>query len=139
MLYDSGDNDNDVAVQKFGLCVDLLARVNTVSMNKTSSIAKRASLGTSTKCNNLMSWLKQKEPSLENKTTTKISFVEKKNTLESGKEDIVPAPQSSAEYLRSLVEDTGWRKVLLVEFRKEYMNKIVKFLQKEKEKVIFKK
>ncbi|OZC08687.1 uracil-DNA glycosylase [Onchocerca flexuosa] len=103
-------------------------------MNKTSSIAKRASLGTSTKCNNLMSWLKQKEPSLENKTTTKISFVEKKNTLESGKEDIVPAPQSSAEYLRSLVEDTGWRKVLLVEFRKEYMNKIVKFLQKEKEK-----
>lgn len=53
----------------------------------------------------------------------------------SGKEDMSPTPQGSAEYLRSLVEDIGWRRVLTVEFRKEYMDRIVKFLQAEKAKV----
>lgn len=60
-----------------------------------------------------------------------------KNYTESEKKDVTPAPQGSTEYLRSLVEDIAWRRVLLVEFRKEYMDKIVKFLQTEKEKVIF--
>ncbi|MCP9259546.1 Uracil-DNA glycosylase [Dirofilaria immitis] len=80
-----------------------------------NSVGKTASLSTSAKCGNLMSWLKRNE-----------------KYLEPGKG--VPALQGSAEYLRSLVEDIGWRRVLLVEFRKGYMDKIVKFLQTEKKK-----
>lgn len=59
------------------------------------------------------------------------------NHSEVGKED-TSMPQGSVEYLRSLIEDPSWRRVLSVEFQKEYMNKIAKFLQTEKEKVIFK-
>uniref|UniRef100_A0A0R3RGS6 UDG domain-containing protein n=1 Tax=Elaeophora elaphi TaxID=1147741 RepID=A0A0R3RGS6_9BILA len=102
--------------------------------NKTSSVAKAASSGGSTKCGDLMSWLKRKEIPVEKETAAKVPFDEKKDTLEAGKEDVSPTPQGSVEYLKSLVENIGWRKVLLVEFRKEYMDKIVKFLQAEKEK-----
>lgn len=54
---------------------------NTVSISKTSSIAKVASSGGSAKCGNLMSWLKQKEIPLENGTATNISFVQKNDAL----------------------------------------------------------
>uniref|UniRef100_A0A1I7VSV9 Uracil-DNA glycosylase n=1 Tax=Loa loa TaxID=7209 RepID=A0A1I7VSV9_LOALO len=103
-------------------------------MNKASSIAKAASSEVSAKCGNLMSWLKRKEVPLEKETAAKISLVEEKDASESGKEDVISVRQGSVEYLKNLVEDIGWRRVLLVEFRKEYMDKIVKFLQMEKEK-----
>uniref|UniRef100_A0AAF5PPK7 Uracil-DNA glycosylase n=1 Tax=Wuchereria bancrofti TaxID=6293 RepID=A0AAF5PPK7_WUCBA len=102
-------------------------------MNRTSSTARAVSLGVSTKCSSLMSWLKRKEVPLKKETAAKISFVEGKDNLASGK-DVTPTPQGSVEYLKNLVEDTNWRKVLLVEFQKEYMDKIVKFLIMEKEK-----
>ncbi|CAG9535194.1 unnamed protein product [Cercopithifilaria johnstoni] len=103
-------------------------------MSKASSIVKATPSGGSIKCGSLMSWLKREEISLEKETAANVSFVQKKDILEAGKGDVAPTPQGSVEYLKSLVEDISWRRALLIEFRKEYMDRIVKFLQTEKEK-----
>uniref|UniRef100_A0A915PKN9 Uracil-DNA glycosylase n=1 Tax=Setaria digitata TaxID=48799 RepID=A0A915PKN9_9BILA len=99
---------------------------NNVPINKTSVVK------TARKCGDLMSWLKRNEETAEKEIEANLSLVEKKGALESGKGNI--GSTSSAEYLRSLVEDVGWRRVLMVEFRKDYMDRIVKFLKVEKGK-----
>ncbi|VDM41677.1 unnamed protein product [Toxocara canis] len=43
-------------------------------------------------------------------------------------------PQDSVAYLKGLITDSGWRTALDFELRKDYMHKIVLFLESEREK-----
>lgn len=48
---------------------------------------------------------------------------------------MVPTAQGSVDHLKSLIMDAGWRRALDFELRKEYMHKIVRFLESQREKV----
>uniref|UniRef100_F1KYC9 Uracil-DNA glycosylase n=1 Tax=Ascaris suum TaxID=6253 RepID=F1KYC9_ASCSU len=49
---------------------------------------------------------------------------------------VVPTAQGSVDHLKSLIMDAGWRRALDFELRKEYMHKIVRFLESQREKGI---
>ncbi|VDN23498.1 unnamed protein product [Gongylonema pulchrum] len=89
-------------------------------VNVVSSTVK----STSTKCGDLTSWLKKADKVLVKKTESS-NAVDENNASVAVKTDALSAPKDSAEYLRSLLEDVSWRRVLIFEFRKEYMDKIL--------------
>ncbi|VDK43259.1 unnamed protein product [Anisakis simplex] len=49
---------------------------------------------------------------------------------------VAPTQKASVDHLKSLLTDSGWRRALDMELRKEYMHKIVRFLEGEREKGI---